>query len=122
MFVESFHGDIVNNAKNCINKPFSERFSIYIFLLSKFRVLSRTELVINEYVGGGGRGKLNPLPLAPGVGTKHLGPARVNLGEQTTHDLLCKYISLLPQSIEQPGGYSNKPSPYICNLLKSVHA
>ena len=28
----------------------------------------------------------------------------------------------LPQSIKQPGGYSNKPSPYVSNLLKSVHA
>ena len=54
MFVESFHGDIVNNRKNSINKPFSERLSIYIFLLSKFRVL--TELVVNEYVGEGGEG------------------------------------------------------------------
>ena len=39
------------------------------------------------------------------------------------HDLLCKYIyPHLLQSMKQPGGYSNKTSPYICNLLKSVHA
>ena len=90
MFVESFHGDIVNNRKNRINKPFSERLSIYIFLLSKFRVL--TELVVNEYVGEGG-GVNSTLFLWHQVWVPNtLGLRGLTLVSKQ-HDLLCKYIS-----------------------------